>query len=309
MRPLRAIPAGLLLVLTLAACDGPGTTARTPSDIAAPTTKPSLASESLRNYYAHVQSDLLARGLLRTDGGGPDTPFTPDMLARNFERVAFFDEYARGAGLGQASNRAGPLRRWTAPVRMNVEFGPSVPTSKRATDTQIVQSYVPRLARVTGHPISLSKPRPNFHVLIMGEDDKATVDARVSQIVPRASAATRALFSNVPRNIHCLVVAFASDKNANDYTTAIALVRAEHPDLLRKSCLHEELAQGLGLANDSPQARPSIFNDDDEFAFLTTHDEMLLSMLYDQRLSVGMSVDAARPIVYILAREATGRLY
>jgi hypothetical protein len=44
------------------------------------------------------------------------------------------------------------------------------------------------------------------------------------------------------------------------------VIRAEHPDLLRLSCLHEEIAQGLGLPNDSPRARPSIFNDDEEFA-------------------------------------------
>ena len=86
-------------------------------------------------------------------------------------------------------------------------------------------------------------------------------------------------------------------------------VRAEHPDLLRKSCYHEEIAQGLGLANDSPNARPSIFNDDEEFALLTTHDEALLSMLYDPRLSVGMNLDEARPVIYQLAREKAGRLF
>ena len=30
-------------------------------------------------------------------------------------------------------------------------------------------------------------------------------------------------------------------------------------------------------------------------------------MLYDDRLTTGMSVDEARPIVYILAREQTGQ--
>ena len=70
------------------------------------------------------------------------------------------------------------------------------------------------------------------------------------------------------------------------------MIRAEHPDLLRLSCLHEEIAQGLGLSNDSPAARPSIFNDDEEFALLTRHDELLLTMLYDPRMIPGMSVDA-----------------
>lgn len=69
------------------------------------------------------------------------------------------------------------------------------------------------------------------------------------------------------------------------------------------SCIHEELAQGMGPANDSRTARPSIFNDDEEFAFLTWHDEMLLSILYDRRLRPGMFEAEARPIVLDIARE------
>ena len=72
--------------------------------------------------------------------------------------------------------------------------------------------------------------------------------------------------------------------------------------------MHEELAQGLGLANDSPAARPSIFNDDDEFALLTRHDEILLELLYDPALKPGMTPDEARPILRrLLDSAAAGR--
>lgn len=54
---------------------------------------PSAASQDLARYYGQVQSNLLTRGLLRTDGGGPDTPYDADDLARNFETIAFFSEY------------------------------------------------------------------------------------------------------------------------------------------------------------------------------------------------------------------------
>jgi hypothetical protein len=70
--------------------------------------------------------------------------------------------------------------------------------------------------------------------------------------------------------------------------------------------VHEELAQGLGLANDSPRARPSIFNDDDEFALLTMQDEDLLRLLYSPRLTPGMSFDIARPILTQLIAERRG---
>ena len=77
-------------------------------------------------------------------------------------------------------------------------------------------------------------------------------------------------------------------------------------DLLRLSCLHEEIAQGLGLPNDSPRARPSIFNDDEEFALLTGMDEDMLRILYNPALRPGMSEDEARPIIRDLATQLVG---
>ena len=54
---------------------------------------------------------------------------------------------------------------------------------------------------------------------------------------------------------------------------------------------------GLGLGNDSDTARPSIFNDDEEFALLTTHDEELLRLLYHPNLTPGMTLEQARPLI------------
>jgi len=49
--------------------------------------------------------------------------------------------------------------------------------------------------------------------------------------------------------------------------------------------------------------RPSIFNDDGEFALLTDHDEDLLRILYDLRLAPGMTAEQAMPIVRRIAGE------
>ena len=70
---------------------------------------------------------------------------------------------------------------------------------------------------------------------------------------------------------------------------------------MRQSCIEEELAQGMGLSNDSRDARPSIFNDDEEFGVLTRHDELLLRMLYSDSLRCGMSAGAVDDYVETLA--------
>lgn len=304
----RTLIALTLSLAALAACDAIDTGRSVPASVAPTAPKVSETSQSLRNYYVHLERDHKARGLLRVDGGGPDTPFTPDMLARNFENIAFYEEYARDSGITQRGT-ASDLRRWQRPVRINMEFGPSVTPAMRVADQAALDALVPRLANATGHRISQAQRGANFHVLVMGHDDRDTLAARIDALLPNAAPSTRALFLNIPRDFLCFVTTFSTSDPSHHYDTAVALIRAEQPDLLRKSCLHEEIAQGLGLPNDFQQARPSIFNDDDEFALLTTHDEMLLNMLYDKRLSAGMTVDEARPIIYILAREQTGRIY
>ena len=124
--------------------------------------------------------------------------------------------------------------------------------------------------------------------------------------MPQIDTASLNVLRTLPRAIHCLVIAFSDTPGGYSYGKAVALIRAEHPKLLMQSCIHEEVAQGLGLANDSPRARPSIFNDDDEFALLTRHDELLLEMLYDPRLRPGMTAAEAMPIVRVMAAELTG---
>ena len=265
---------------------------------------PSARSDALRTYYTRIEDRLVSRGLLRVDGGGPDTPFTDTQLARNFVRIALFDEYVSDGGILRARATASNLSRWSGPVRMSVEFGDTIPADQRLSDRIEVAKYANRLARVTRHPITMSNANPNFYVMFLNEGDRLGSEARLRQMVPGIAPSSMRAILDLPSNQLCIVVAF-SEAGKSTYSKAIAVIRGEHPDLLRKSCIHEELAQGLGLPNDSPAARPSIFNDDEEFGLLTTHDEMLLRMLYDPRLRNGMDAAEAAPIVRQIATELT----
>lgn len=263
------------------------------------------ATDELRIYYRRLQNDLIARGLMRTDGGGPDTPFTDTQLARNFVRIALFDEYVSDGLNIRADATPSKLRRWEQPVRMSVEFGDQVPTAQRGKDRVEVATFVRRLSKITGLPITLTANNPNYYVLFVNEADRRASEARLREMVPGIAPSSLRAILNLPRDQLCIVVAF-SEPGKSEYVKAVAVIRDEHPDLLRKSCIHEELAQGLGLANDSPAARPSIFNDDEEFGLLTTHDELLLKMLYDRRLQSGMTPEQAAPIAQMIATELTG---
>ena len=290
--------------LALQACDMPvaAPVPPAPPPVAAPPPTPKSAAAAA--YYAQVQQALLAQGLLRSDAG-EEIPFTDRMLAENFMRIALFDEYRRSGSGFVRQETASLLRRWEVPVRIAIRFGASVPPDRQATDRARIASFAARLSQITGHPILMDEANPNFFIHVVSEDEREALGPQVRAVLPGLSAGDVAGITGMPRTTYCLVYALSAG-NTGAYTRAFAVIRAEHPDLLRLSCLHEEMAQGLGLPNDSPRARPSIFNDDEEFALLTDHDALLLRMLYAPELRPGMSPDEARPVVESLARRVLG---
>ena len=301
--PFAAVRAAVLAaVLVLVGCDLP---APTPVRAPAPPVA-SAESERLRAYYASVQARLLSQGLLRTDGGGPDTPFTQRDLVENFDRIALHDEYVVAGGRFVARKTPSHLRRWERPVRIRIIFGDSVATAQRQADTRTIADFARRLSGLTGLDIALAGGEANFFVLVASLDEQAGAAADLRAMLPRTPAIVINEIANSPRSTFCAAYAMSDPARGRGYVNAVVHIKAEHEGLMRLACIHEELAQAMGLANDSPRARPSIFNDDEEFALLTRHDELLLRILYDRRLRVGMNSAEALPIVRRIVAELMG---
>jgi len=295
-----ALAATLGVGMLLAACtQGPDSKTTAPSS---PEVR-SRASLQLQQYYANMQTRLQSQGLMRTDRGGPDAPFTAAILVKNFERVALYDEYAVQGGRFVARKIPSRLRRWTTPIRIGIVFGDLVPEKQRATDRTNVATYAAKLARLTRTDISISDKNPNVSVLFMYRNEMRRAGPLLHRRVPNLSNDIVDEIINIPRNTLCVTYAFSNAAGGSAYTAAIVLIKAEHTDLMRLSCIHEEMGHAMGLANDSPNVRPSIFNDDEEFALLTRQDELMLKMLYDPRLRLGMTAQAARPLLPIIARD------
>jgi len=260
----------------------------------------SAAQSALMERLSQFEQSQLSRGLMRTDGGGPDTPFDMRDILRHFQDIAFYDEYNATLGFSRISQTS-HLGKWTMPVRFNPVFGKSVDRNRVKLAKATVARYVEKLSRITDHPMLVSEQKPNFDVLFMGQDDRDQLNAFLASRGPKIGALAQQIVAMMPEDVHCMVMAFSNAEKRLGYRHAIAIIRSEHPPLMQRACIEEELAQGLGLANDSPYARPSIFNDDDEFATLTTMDAVMLQILYDPRLSPGMTLDQARPYLYEIA--------
>ncbi|MFC3628121.1 DUF2927 domain-containing protein [Paracoccus angustae] len=264
--------------------------------------KASAASTAQRDFYDRAERSLRAQGRLRRDRVPLDAPIDPETLTRDFIAIALRDEYGQGGMQAGGGGAPAPLRRWQDPVRFQIEFGTTSDVATRRAYRVEVGQFAARLAEATGHSVSLTDSGGNFIVMVLSDDERRAIGPRLAQLVPGIPPQDIAVMQDLDADNFCTVFAYSRGA-APVYSNAVALIRAELPPLLQSSCIHEELAQGMGLANDSPDARPSIFNDDEEFALLTRHDELLLKILYDPRLRPGMTRAEAEPIVRRIAAE------
>ncbi|MCP5074420.1 MAG: DUF2927 domain-containing protein, partial [Rhodobacteraceae bacterium] len=197
------------------------------------------------------------------------------------------------------------LRRWRKPIQIGIFFGDSVSPDQRQTDRRSVRRFANRLSAITGLEIELGEfKNANFILLFLNRDEQKTEVRLLAEEIPQLIPDIVTAIEFSPRNIYCATYGLADETHPQNYTGAVILIKGEHSPQLRLACIQEEMTQSLGLANDGPNIRPSIFNDDQEFALLTRHDEFLLKMLYDPRLKDGMTPEKARFILQQVAEAA-----
>lgn len=263
------------------------------------------AGTDLRAFYASVEGNLTAAGRMRRDTSPADAPFTDADLIRDFERIALHDEYVDQGGRFVHSETPAQLRRWTKPVRVAVMSSPSSPPEDAARDRANVAAFTSRLAHLTGHDMAMAQGTDvNFLMLFMSSAERSAFADQVAALYPNFAPAVMRALRNPPMDIFCVTYGFADQAVPSTYSVVIVLIPSEHPAFTRLSCVQEEMAQAMGLPNDSAEARPSLFNDSKEFALLTEHDAILLRMLYDPRLRPGMTSAEVRPLLPDIARDA-----
>ncbi len=273
-----------------------------PTIVASP---PSQYNDGLQGYYAAAEAALRKKGHLRTETNPADAPFSEADLVRNFENIALYDEYTVLGGQFIARRTPTYIRRWESPVRVGITFGASIPAKTRFIDQQEITKFPSRLGALTGLDMRVGdEANANMLVLVLNDAEQQEFAQTLPERYPNISPAVVDSFRNSPSNIFCAAFAFPTPGQKGVYGFSLILIKSEHSDLMRKSCIHEEMAQAMGLSNDSPSARPSIFNDDEEFALLTRHDEILLQMLYDPRLTAGMEANEALPLLPAIAHDA-----
>lgn len=247
--------------------------------------------------YAEYEQSLLERNFLRVELAPADAPFNVERLTKTFQEVAFSYEFYFEKDEIVDERIDKPLKRWRGGVRYRL-----IGDGHTVEDKDEVTALASRLERLTGLSFVESTEHYNLLISIAGPKGREDISAYLQEQGKPVYRQRYDAWRQTPEWM-CGATLSASRSNPNRLVFAHVFIRSEVSGLLRKACLQEEVVQSLGLTNDSDGARPSMFNDDLEFAVMTEHDEMLLRALYDERLTSGMSEEQAVPIAEEIFRE------
>ena len=272
------------------------------------------APQGTPEHYRAIEAYLLSQGALRADIAPPDAPYDRETLARNFSLVALHTEFPDP----EARSNEVRLTKWRDPIVWRIQGG-----GARESDRAHMRRLSRRLEAATGLPFREAPPltrpayperarldedaapaaarspagseRPNLLIYILSASDPRAARTEIEALTPGLTPIFEDWLAD--RDFLCFAQSYPRVPRGLWSGFAVVGIRDELSTLWRHSCLDEEVAQLLGLPNDDGSVRPSIFNDDEEFAFLTEHDEMLLRILYDPRLRPGMGRDKVEPLV------------
>lgn len=277
-------------------------------------------------YWTDYATQARAVSLLKTDRAPEDAPVDADHLATSFRSLAFTVE-RDPLGIGDETPQDEMIRKWRAPLSYTILAA----DEDEARIARLLARFTGRLRDITGHQIAEAPAGPegerNTNVFVLfGRDavlaslndyaDARAQVARVNASTGQAGAEETAdgltFLSDVVAPWYevdspCAGQVYIGD--GQDGTTlgevmfAVVMIRSELPQSLLEACVEEEIAQVTGLLNDDLSVRPTIFNDDQEFALLTDHDALLLRTLYDPRIQPGMAPATAMPLVREITRD------
>ena len=267
-----------------------------------------------------VTAKLQSRGKMLTNRGRFEPLPDAETLAQNFRKAAFGEESNEAQELsGRDKKPPVHLRYWREPIVYQVlSLGGS---GRLQAQTDI---FMNRLAKLTGHPISAIAPASDFpdapeaNVIIFQATDR-----EMQRLIAADGPLTRGpntYWRVVKEQLREALVRWRvypspcgvqrrsvthprSGQQMGETFFATVRIRAEVPEAFLDACIEEELGHVMGIGFDHRELHPSIFNDDQVFALLTRQDELMFRILYDPRLSPGMTPDEAMPIVREIARE------
>ncbi|WP_279480603.1 DUF2927 domain-containing protein [Aureimonas sp. SK2] len=217
-------------------------------------------------------------------------PAAAQRLPSDAALIAGFEAVVFGAEITGPMSDSTYLKKFAGPVRYRIENRAAI--DRRAA----VRTFMRQIRRqVAALDVAEARPseEPNFVIHVVDRADYQRVGRDVY----------RSPFMRVPGN--CVVRA---SYGRAGITRSDAIIVSDEGDALFRRCLIEEVLQGLGPLNDNADAPDSVFNDTSKLTTFTPYDRVLMNMLYDPRLTPGMTQSEAAPFLPAVLRDARRRV-
>ncbi len=208
---------------------------------------------------------------------------------RNEDLLRAFDEIVFAAGLG--TEQPARVYKWRKPIRITVKG------QERERYITELERAVRDVKRVTAMDIVITEDQDIANVILYFDDGEGYL-AHLHGLGARVDEALRTGIANG----YCWANTWTVDYN---FDHAVVFVSGDgsnsRPDARLRACLYHELAHVLGLRHHPTEAFSVLDNNAAEF---TRSDAILLALLYDRRITAGMTRDETLRI----AREILIRL-
>ncbi|MBV9261760.1 MAG: DUF2927 domain-containing protein [Pseudolabrys sp.] len=200
------------------------------------------------------------------------TKFTADELTRGFLALAFGSDLRIGA-------RPKGVRRFDRPIRAVVVGGGSV-------------DRVPAMQRVL---FEYGEKVPNLHLSVGGAVDGAEITVRLIDEKNFGTALEAAFGREVARAFvaktdpQCMTNVQSDPEGRIIHSESFIIV--DKGDDVFLDCAYHELLHAFGLSNHDQRNPWTTLNQNRMVGYLSVYDRALLTLLYDSRLSPGMTRD------------------
>jgi len=220
---------------------------------------------------------------------GQYTRFSIAELARGFLALAFGSDLRIGA-------RPRGIRRFDHPIRAVVVAGGSVDRS--AAMVRIIEEYASKV--------------PNLHLSLVsatvsGEIQPPDLEVRLIDEKNFTSALQAAFGVKITKTFvartdaQCMTSVKSS--NDGDIVRSVSFIIVDKGDAVFFDCAYHELLHAFGLSNHDQRNPWTTLNQRRMVGYLSVYDRTLLTVLYDHRITPGMTAADARALLPQVIKE------
>ena len=204
--------------------------------------------------------------------------FTDAEIIDGFFKTAFGAEF-------HLAGRVDRIRKYNGPVRV---FAQGASRPDRNAQLAKVVADIARLVR-------------HLDIALAGTADDANVvvtlvrDRDLFRTIQRFYGDERAREIRRSLDPQCLSGFQKNDASEIEHSNVILTV--DKGDFIFLDCAYEELLQSLGPINDTNSVPWTMFNDQVSMGFFDIYDQYLLNILYDPRITTGMTVEDVKAVL------------